>query len=88
MEAKKVASMAQGFNVDIANGGAYPYHNMHLQGAVPKESRVEFHYAVWNVGKAIYQDPPEPNDNRVTLAENFGLGLEPDWEPLDKFQVS
>lgn len=86
-EGKKVASMAQAFNLDIANGGAYPHHNMHLQAGVSNEWRVEFHYLVWKAGEIIYRDPPAPEGNQVTLKEDPGLGLEPDRDALEQYQL-
>jgi len=86
-EGKKVASLAQSFNLDIANGGAYPHHNMHLQAGMSNGWRVEFHYIVWKAGERIYRDPPGPEGNHVTLTENPGLGLEPDRDALERFEL-
>ncbi len=30
----KIAGLAASFNVSVANGGAWSYHNMHLQGGL------------------------------------------------------
>lgn len=85
-EGQKVAAVAQSYNTLIANGGAYPHHNMHLQAGMSNGWRVEFHYIVWKAGEAIYQDPPGPEGNQVTLTEDPGLGLEPDWDSLDRYE--
>jgi len=37
----KIAGLAAGFNVPLANGGAWPYHNMHLQAGVAIGGLVE-----------------------------------------------
>ncbi len=87
-EGKKVASIAQGFNLDIANGGAYPYQNMHLQAAMSNGWRVEFHYVVWKASEELYRDPPTPDGNRVTLPEEPGLGLEPDHDALEAYRIA
>jgi L-alanine-DL-glutamate epimerase-like enolase superfamily enzyme len=47
--------------------------------------RVEFHYIMWKVGEAIYQNPPGPDHGWVTLAETPGLGLEPRWDALQEY---
>jgi L-rhamnonate dehydratase len=85
-EAVKVAAMAQAFNLPIANGGGWPHHNMHLQAAMANGWRVEFHVDMWRVGEAIYQNPPAPKDDWVTLAETPGLGLEPRFEALKEYE--
>ena len=40
----KIAGMAAAFNVSIANGGAWGFHNMHLQAGVANGTLVEHHY--------------------------------------------
>lgn len=85
-EAVKVAGMAQAFNVPIANGGGWPHHNMHLQGAVANGLRVEFHYLMWKIGETIFKEPPGPERGWVTLPEEVGLGLEPREDLLREHQ--
>ena len=85
-EAVKVAALAQAFNLPIANGGGWPHHNMHLHAAMANGWRVEFHVDMWKVGEAIYQNPPAPKDDWVTLAETPGLGLEPRLEALKEYE--
>jgi L-rhamnonate dehydratase len=85
-EAVKVAALAQAFNLPIANGGGWPHHNMHLHAAMANGWRVEFHVDMWKVGEAIYQNPPAPKDDWVTLAEKPGLGLEPRLEALKEYE--
>src|SRR5262252_2839751 len=85
-EAVKVAAMAQAFNLPIANGGGWPHHNMHLHAAMANGWRVEFHVDMWKVGEAIYQNPPPPKDDWVTLAETPGLGLEPRLDALKEYE--
>ncbi len=77
-EGVKVAHMAYGFNVPVANGGAWPHHNLHLQAAVPNGTRVEFHLLAWRAGEALYKDPPTHDHGWVTAPERPGLGLDPD----------
>ena len=84
-EGAKVAAMAQAFNIPIANGGGWPHHNMHLQGAMANGWRVEYHYLMWRVGETIYKNPPGPEKGWVTLPETPGLGLEPNEEALAEY---
>jgi L-rhamnonate dehydratase len=76
-EAVKVAAMAQAFNKPIANGGAWPFHNMHLQAGMSNGSWVEFHYNSWMMYKSVYKEIPEPVNGWVTVPETPGLGLDP-----------
>src|SRR5690606_9793911 len=85
-QGQKVAGMAQAFNVPIANGGGWPHHNMHLQAGMSNGWRVEFHYLMWKVGEIIYKNPPAPSRGYVTLSEEPGLGLEPNWDGLREYQ--
>lgn len=87
-EGKKVATLAQAHNVDIANGGGWPYHNMHLHAGVFNGSRVEFHYLHWKACEKIYQDTPDPQNGTITLPEKAGLGLEPDRDSLEEYEVT
>jgi L-alanine-DL-glutamate epimerase-like enolase superfamily enzyme len=87
-EGVKAASLAQAFNILIANGGGWPHHNMHLQAAMANGWRVEFHYTMWKVGETIYKETPEPEKGWVTLTERPGLGLEPNENALKEYQES
>lgn len=85
-EAVKVAAMAQAFNIPVANGGGWPHHNMHLQAAVANGLRVEFHYTMWKAGEIIFKNPPGPEKGWVTLTDRPGLGLDPNYDALQKYQ--
>ena len=87
-EGVKSASLAQAFNILIANGGGWPHHNMHLQAAMANGWRVEFHYTMWKVGETIYKETPEPEKGWITLTEKPGLGLEPNESALKEYQES
>jgi L-rhamnonate dehydratase len=76
-EAVKVAAMAQAFNIPIANGGAWPLHNMHLQAGMSNGWRVEFHYLSWMMYEAVYQNTVRPVNGWVTVPDTPGLGLDP-----------
>ncbi len=73
----KIAGMAQAFNVPIDNGGAWPFHNMHLHAGVANGGLVEYHYVAVLVLKQIYGALPEPADGWLELPETPGLGFAP-----------
>ncbi len=87
-EARKVAALADSFNRRIANGAGWPHHNMHLHAGVPNGWLVEFHYVAWKIGETIYDDPPAPVDGTVTLPDTPGLGLEPQHDVLDEYEIT
>lgn len=72
----KIAGMAQAFNVSIANGGAWGFHNMHLQAGVANGTLVEHHYLAVELCKQIYRGLPEPKDGYFTMPDTPGLGFE------------
>jgi L-alanine-DL-glutamate epimerase-like enolase superfamily enzyme len=72
----KIAALAAAFNIPIANGGAWPYHNMHLQAGVANGSLVEMHYLAIELSKLIYTGLPDCRDGLLTLPSESGLGFE------------
>ena len=74
----KIAGMAQAFNVPIDNGGAWPFHNMHLHAGVANGGMVEYHYVAVQMLRQIFDGLPEPQDGWLTLPERPGLGFSPD----------
>ncbi|MEO7402471.1 MAG: mandelate racemase/muconate lactonizing enzyme family protein, partial [Burkholderiales bacterium] len=58
----RIAGMAQAFNVPIANGGAWPFHNMHLHAGLANGGLVEYHAGAIAMYEAIYDDLPAPRD--------------------------
>lgn len=86
-EGKRVAHVARTHNLRIANGGGWPFHNMHLQAGVSNGSLVEFHYAHWEANKLLYESLPEPTNGVLTLPDSPGVGLKPDRDVLAKTRV-
>jgi L-alanine-DL-glutamate epimerase-like enolase superfamily enzyme len=86
-EGKKVAALAESYNLRIANGGGWPHHNAHLQAGVANGWRVEYHYLMWMVGEEIFEDPYAIDGGEVELPEGPGLGLEPDRDALTTHQI-
>jgi len=73
----KIAGMAAAFNVPIANGGAWQYHNMHLQAGVANGTLVEIHYLADELYHRIYDGLPAMKDGWLTLSDAPGLGFTP-----------
>lgn len=78
----KIAGMAQAFNVSVANGGAWGFHNMHLQAGVANGTLVEHHYLAVELCKQIFNGLPEPKDGFFTMPEAPGLGFEPNRDAI------
>jgi L-rhamnonate dehydratase len=78
----RIAGLAAGFNVPLANGGAWQYHNMHLQAGLANGGLVEMHYLADELYKKIYRGLPQPKDGWLTLPEAPGLGFEPDRDAI------
>lgn len=76
----KIAGMAHAFNIPIDNGGAWPFHNMHLHAGVSNGGLVEYHYVAVLVLRQIYDDLPEPVDGWLSLPTSPGLGFAPNAE--------
>jgi L-rhamnonate dehydratase len=78
----KVAGLAAAFNVPMCNGGAWPYHNMHLQAGLANGGLVEMHYLAIELCRKVYRGLPEPQDGWLTLPDAPGLGFEPDRDAV------
>jgi L-alanine-DL-glutamate epimerase-like enolase superfamily enzyme len=84
----RIAGLAAGFNVPLANGGAWQYHNMHLQAGLANGGLVEMHYLADELYKKIYRGLPQPKDGWLTLPEAPGLGFEPDRDAIREIAKS
>ena len=71
----KIAGLAAAFNVPIANGGAWSFHNMHLHAGLANGGLVEHHYLAVELCRQIYTGLPEPKDGWLDLPEAPGLGF-------------
>lgn len=73
----KAAGLAHAFNVPIDNGGAWPFHNMHLHAGVMNGGLVEYHHVAVELLKQVYDGLPEPVDGWLELPATPGLGFAP-----------
>lgn len=87
-EGLKVASMAQAFNMPVANGGGWPHLNAHLIAGIANGYRVEYHVPIWAASERIFKDPFRPHAGSVTLPDVPGLGLQPDEDMLRETRES
>jgi L-alanine-DL-glutamate epimerase-like enolase superfamily enzyme len=78
----KVAGLAAAFNVPIDNGGAWPFHNMHLHAGLANGGMVEYHYLAVELSRQLYKDLPTPEAGFLTLPTAPGLGFEPDRDAI------
>ncbi len=78
----RIAGLASAFNVSLANGGAWGFHNMHLQAGVANGTLVEHHYLAVELYKQIYRDLPMPSDGYFTMPDAPGLGFEPNRDAI------
>lgn len=76
-ECVKVAALARAFNVPIANGGAWPHHNLHLHAGLANGGPVEYHWIAWKTGEALFDNPPSCADGVAQVPEAPGLGFDP-----------
>jgi L-alanine-DL-glutamate epimerase-like enolase superfamily enzyme len=78
----RVAGLAAAFNVPIENGGAWPFHNMHLHAGLSNGGMVEYHYLAVELCRQLYKGLPVPDAGWLTLPETPGLGFEPDRDAI------
>ncbi|MET0507602.1 MAG: mandelate racemase/muconate lactonizing enzyme family protein [Burkholderiaceae bacterium] len=76
----RIAGIAQGYNVAIANGGAWPFHNMHLHAGLAHGGFVEYHRSAVLLYEQIYRQLPPAVDGWLELSDAPGFGIEPDWD--------
>lgn len=86
-EALKVAHLARAFNLPIANGGGWPFHNLHLHAAVPNGWLVEFHWPTWKACEMVFSDTPLIEGDWVTVPNRPGLGFEPRHDVLKEYRI-
>jgi L-alanine-DL-glutamate epimerase-like enolase superfamily enzyme len=73
----RIAGMAAAFNVGIANGGAWPHHNMHLHAGLANGGLVEYHYVSLLACEQIFEGLAQAQNGWLTLPETPGLGFAP-----------
>lgn len=79
----RIAGAAQAYGVAIANGGAWPFHNMHLHAGLAHGGYVEYHRGAVALYQQIYRELPEPSDGWLAVGDRPGFGIEPDWSTIE-----
>lgn len=83
----KIAAYAAAHNLPVVNGGAWPFHNMHLQAGVSNGTMVEYHHFAVDACSRIFPDLPQPQDGCFHLPETPGLGFEPDLAAAEAYAI-
>lgn len=81
-QCQRIAGMAQAFNVQLANGGAWPHHNMHLHAGLANGTLVEYHSVAVDCCQLVFDDLPVPSAGVLSLPETPGLGFRPNRERI------
>lgn len=71
----KIAGMAEAFNTGIDNGGAWPFHNLHLHAGVRNGGMVEYHIFAVKCLEQIFEGLPKPENGFLTAPNEPGLGF-------------
>lgn len=80
----RIAGMAQAWNVALANGGAWPFHNMHLHAGLAHGGFIEYHWISVLVCEQIFRNLPRPEAGWLALPKTPGLGFDPDWGAIQE----
>jgi L-alanine-DL-glutamate epimerase-like enolase superfamily enzyme len=83
----KIAGMAAAFNAGFANGGAWPFHNMHIHAGLANGGLVEWHYPAVLMCQAIYDGLPAADAGWLTLPETPGLGFALKADAVREFAI-
>lgn len=78
----RIAGIAQACNVAIANGGAWPFHNMHLHAGLAHGGFIEYHTVAVKVCEQLFDGLPQPQAGWLPLPDTPGLGFTPNWERI------
>ncbi|SFP92884.1 mandelate racemase/muconate lactonizing enzyme family protein [Tranquillimonas alkanivorans] len=81
----KAAALAEARNVELANGGAFPFHNMHLHAGLAHGGLVEWHLISVEMCRALFKDLPERDGETLRLPNTPGLGFDADPDALRDF---
>lgn len=76
----RIAGMASAFGAQLANGGAWPHHNMHLHAGLANGTLVEYHAVAVACCQQVFDDLPVPKSGVLMLPEAAGLGFRPNRE--------
>ncbi|MGO3740949.1 mandelate racemase/muconate lactonizing enzyme family protein [Kerstersia sp.] len=78
----KAAALAQAHGIAIDNGGAFPFHNMHLHAGLANGGLVEWHLVSVSMCHQLFRNLPERNVDQLVLPVQPGLGYELDVDAV------
>ncbi|MGV6875983.1 mandelate racemase/muconate lactonizing enzyme family protein [Pseudochelatococcus sp. B33] len=81
--AAKVAALAHANNIDLANGGAFPFHNGHLHAGLVNGGLVEWHLASVEMCRTLFHGLPEKEGQTLMLSNRPGLGFDLNYDALE-----
>jgi L-alanine-DL-glutamate epimerase-like enolase superfamily enzyme len=87
-EVRKVAHLAQIYNLPIANGGGWPLFNLHSLAGLMNGWLLEWHLGMVQVGERLFPGSAAPINGVVTVPQCPGLGLEVDRAALRESAVA
>jgi L-alanine-DL-glutamate epimerase-like enolase superfamily enzyme len=86
-EGRKVAHLAQAYNLPIANGGGLALLNMHLLAGMANGWLAEWHVTWIEAFNIIFKNPPQPKASVIAIPARPGLGLEINRDALKEYRV-
>lgn len=87
-EARKVAHLAQIYNLPITIGGGWPHINVHLMAGLMNGGMVEVHQVTGPVLEALFPELPKSDGRHIRVPEAPGLGAEPDLHLLSDTRIT
>lgn len=81
-QCQRIAGLAQAWNITMANGGAWPFHNMHLHAGLANGGFIEYHWVSVLVCEQIFDNLPVPEAGWLKLPTTPGLGFTPKWDAI------
>lgn len=78
----KAAALAQAHGIAIDNGGAFPFHNMHLHAGMANGGLVEWHLVSVSMCQQLFKSLPQRSGDQLVLPQAPGLGFELDQDGL------
>lgn len=86
--ALEIVALAKAFDRPIGHGNGTGPHNIALQAAVSDYGIVEYHYHWWMLYNAVFDGVPQPENDRLVVSHEPGLGLLPRPEVVERYAVS
>lgn len=83
--AAKIAGLAHAMNVDMANGGAFPFHNGHLHAGLANGGMVEWHLAAVELCRSLFTGLPDRMGQTLAMTDKPGLGFNLNYDALEEY---